>query len=247
MEVDVPAASSSAADAGLAHVPGIADPHLRGMAMAKDGTWAEVVLHYPLDARKLIMVSLTETVAAKTVLREVRGITRCFIEENEKPDDTRIVLATEGVNLRGMWEFADEIDVHRLSSNDVRAILNTYGVEAARSVIVREIGRVFGVYGISVDPRHLFLVADAMVWPTLVCQPPGNIVINCFGSVRHSNCARHKTFEGGYKPFNRIGMESSTAPFQKMSFETTTSFLRSATLYDRARTDPTAVLTSFDR
>ena len=28
-----------------------------------------------------------------------------------------------------------------------------------------------------------------------------------------------------------MGMESSVAPFQKMSFETTTSFLRSATLY----------------
>ena len=40
-----------------------------------------------------------------------------------------------------------------------------------------------------------------------------------------------QTFEGGYKPFNRMGMESSVAPFQKMSFETTTSFLRSATLY----------------
>jgi DNA-directed RNA polymerase I subunit RPA1 len=42
-------------------------------------------------------------------------------------------------------------------------------------------------------------------------------------------CAQ--TYEGGYKAFNRMGIESCVAPFQKMSFETTTAFLRSATLY----------------
>jgi len=56
------------------------------------------------------------------------------------------------------------------------------------------------VYGIHVDHRHLSLIADYM------------------------------TFEGSYKPFNRIGMETNSSPFQKMSFETTLHFLQSATL-----------------
>ena len=56
------------------------------------------------------------------------------------------------------------------------------------------------MYGIAVDPRHLSLIADFM------------------------------TFEGSYKPFNRIGIEGNSSPFQKMSFETTVHFLKSATV-----------------
>jgi DNA-directed RNA polymerase I subunit RPA1 len=56
------------------------------------------------------------------------------------------------------------------------------------------------VYGIAVDHRHLSLIADYM------------------------------TYEGFYKPFNRIGIETNTSPFQKMSFETTMHFLQSATI-----------------
>jgi len=39
-----------------------------------------------------------------------------------------------------------------------------------------------------------------------------------------------QTFEGGYRGMNRGSMKSNVNPFLKMSFETTTDFLRSATL-----------------
>lgn len=67
-------------------------------------------------------------------------------------------------------------------------------------VIMQEISSVFKVYGIAVDYRHLALIADYM------------------------------TFEGSYKAFNRIGMETNSSPFQKMSFETTMHFLKGATV-----------------
>ncbi|KAK3257114.1 hypothetical protein CYMTET_33787, partial [Cymbomonas tetramitiformis] len=35
---------------------------------------------------------------------------------------------------------------------------------------------------------------------------------------------------GSYRPCNRLGMESSTSPFLKMSYETATHFLTDATL-----------------
>jgi len=65
---------------------------------------------------------------------------------------------------------------------------------------LQEIKNVFSAYGIHVDPRHLSLVSDYM------------------------------TFEGTIKAFNRVGLESNASPFQKMSFETTTHFLRGAVL-----------------
>lgn len=55
------------------------------------------------------------------------------------------------------------IDLNQMTTNDISAVLRTYGVEAARAAIVKEVAGVFGVYGISVDPRHLGLIADYMV------------------------------------------------------------------------------------
>lgn len=56
----------------------------------------------------------------------------------------------------------------------------------------------FQVYGITVDPRHLLLIADYM------------------------------TFDGSFKPLSRSGIESSASPLQQMSFESTLKFLKSA-------------------
>lgn len=90
--------------------------------------------------------------------------------------------------------------MNSIYTNDIFAILRTYGVEAARSAVTQEISSVFGVYGIGVDPRHLALIGDFM------------------------------TFEGGYKPFNRMGMDSNPSPFTQMSYERTTHFLTTSTL-----------------
>lgn len=66
---------------------------------------------------------------------------------------------------------------------------------------MKEVKTVFGVYGIAVDPRHLGLIADYM------------------------------TQSGGYRPFNRIGINALSSPLLKMSFETTTKFLTAACLH----------------
>jgi hypothetical protein len=55
------------------------------------------------------------------------------------------------------------VEEDAIYSNDIYAILCTYGVEAARQTILREIAGVFSVYKIDVDARHLELIADYMV------------------------------------------------------------------------------------
>ena len=59
--------------------------------------------------------------------------------------------------------------MHAVTSNDVWAVLRTFGVEAARATVVREVGAVFGAYGIGVDARHLSLISDHMTHQ--VCRP----------------------------------------------------------------------------
>ena len=122
--------------------------------------------------------------------------------EYYSPKREQPLAVTEGVNFPAVWAAgAGILDMARLSTNDIGAVLRHYGVEAARAAIVREVKGVFGVYGIKVDPRHLGLIADYM------------------------------TFSGGFKPMNRLGMRAAPSPYQQMSFETTTQFLTQAALY----------------
>lgn len=111
-----------------------------------------------------------------------------------------LALKTEGINILAMASHRNILDIDRLHCNNIHTMAERYGIEAASRVIVKEMTDVFKVYGIVIDPRHLTLIADYM------------------------------TFSGTYRPFNRIGIESSASPLQQMSFETVVSFLREATL-----------------
>lgn len=158
------------------------------------GEWCEFELELGTEVEKLLMVNIVEKLCQKVVVREVKNIGRCI-----KPADSRS-LVTEGVNFQAMWEEDSFLDINGITSNDVSAVLKTYGVEAARATIVNEINRVFETYAIAVNKRHLYLIADMM------------------------------TREGTYLAFNRQGIDSGTSPFMKMSFETTCKFLTESVL-----------------
>jgi len=110
------------------------------------------------------------------------------------------ILKTDGINIKAMFGFEKFLDINRLMCNNIHDMAKLYGIEAANKTIVSEITNVFKVYGIEVDPRHLNLIADFM------------------------------TFDGVYRPFNRVGMENNSSPLQQMTFETAMGFLRAATL-----------------
>ena len=160
--------------------------------------WAELSLEVGLGGTTILMQQLVERTALQVAVRSTPGIQRCLVQEGVEGGPPR--LQVEGLNVGGLAGLM-EVDMEKLRTNDVHAVLVTLGVEAARSVIVTEVRRVFGMYGINVDPRHLSLIADFM------------------------------TQEGGYRACNRIGIESSASPLQKMSFETAMHFLVDATLH----------------
>ena len=56
----------------------------------------------------------------------------------------------------------DGVDAKRSKCNHVASIESTLGIEAARSVIISEILAVMKVYALTVDIRHVMLLADAM-------------------------------------------------------------------------------------
>ncbi|KVI00802.1 DNA-directed RNA pol I, largest subunit [Cynara cardunculus var. scolymus] len=56
----------------------------------------------------------------------------------------------------------EDLDVDHVYSNNIYVMLNTYGVEAARTSIILEMKNVFGSYGLEIDYKHLSLIADYM-------------------------------------------------------------------------------------
>ena len=113
-------------------------------------------------------------------------------------------LQLAGCNFEEIWKLSENVvDHNQLVSNHIWAIRCAYGVEAARMSIADQVRGVFAVYGIAVDPRHLSLIADFM------------------------------TYDGEYKPMNRIGMADISSTFLQMSFESTSVFMVDAALHKR--------------
>lgn len=164
--------------------------------------WAEVVVQVPYMTKKLLLCAMAEQACKEALVRHTPGIRGCFTVEKQHLDSANKewIVQTDGVSFAEVFKHSDLIDAERVVCNDIHAILKTYGVEAARAAIVREVSGVFKVYGIIIDPRHLGLVADYM------------------------------THQGGFKPLNRTGIDSSVATFQKISFETSMGFILDAAL-----------------
>uniref|UniRef100_A0A182YBR8 DNA-directed RNA polymerase subunit n=1 Tax=Anopheles stephensi TaxID=30069 RepID=A0A182YBR8_ANOST len=156
--------------------------------------WCQLVLHVPLKLKEIDFTKLTRDVASKSVIWEVAGIKRAITYMQ----NDQLYLKTEGTNMSALTAHAKVLDLNRLYTNDIQAMAKRYGIEAASRVLVKEIQNVFGVYGITVDPRHLLLVADYM------------------------------TSSGKLQAMNRIAMEYSASPLQQISFESSMKFLKSA-------------------
>ena len=168
--------------------------------------WCEIQFEYDITTSKLLLLPLVETVCRDAVIQSIPNLYACtYTKEKVKNpitgqmEDESVVL-TQGVNLKAMQQYQDILNPHRIFTNDIWQMMRIYGVEAGRATLIREMDAVFKGHSITVDMRHLNLIADFM------------------------------TRAGGFKPFSRMGLESSVSPLHKASFETTTNFVREAVL-----------------
>ncbi|XP_011559659.3 DNA-directed RNA polymerase I subunit RPA1 [Plutella xylostella] len=177
----------------------------------KKHRWCELTVKFPISFLRLDLSQALREAAQKSVIHEVKNIRRAITDV----DKDTVILRTEGINILQMFKHCDLLDLNRLYSNDIHAIANTYGIEAATKVIIKEIKNVFNVYGITVDPRHLSLVSDYM------------------------------TYNGRFEPMSRKGMEASSSPLQQMSFESSLTFLKEAVLnakHDQIRSSSSCLM-----
>ena len=191
--------------------------YVRNLLQGRGGL--ATILDYTYDTKKQLWCELTLSFAVSRKAVDMSHVVRKSTEQSILHEIKNIkrgiivqnekdedCLQTEGVNIDAIFKHENVLDLKKLYCNNVHDMAKYYGIEAANKTIVREIVNVFKAYGIDVDKRHLSLVADYM------------------------------TFDGTYKPFNRIGIENNTSPLQQMTFETAIGFLRSATLAGKCDT-----------
>jgi DNA-directed RNA polymerase I subunit RPA1 len=172
-----------------------------------EGESCRFTLAYDNSTPKLLLLPIVEKCLHATVIQHIPGLGSCTLSEEKLKDPKtteerqELFILSEGVNLLAAGDFQDVIHPHSVYTNNIHHMLKFYGVEAARNTIIREMDGVFKGHGITVDNRHLNLIADAM------------------------------THGGNYQAFSRHGLvKNSGSVLAKMSFETVFGFLKEAVL-----------------
>jgi DNA-directed RNA polymerase subunit A" len=78
-----------------------------------------------------------------------------------RKENDEYILHTEGSNLKDVFEI-EGVDCKRTKTNNIAEITSTLGIEAARAATIDEAYATLKEQGISVDRRHIMLVADIM-------------------------------------------------------------------------------------
>ena len=129
---------------------------------------------YPEENRLVLTFTNLDGILALFKLREkilniklkgIKGIKRAIV----KQEGGEYVIYTEGSNLAAVLGIKG-VDPTRIWTNNIHEIEETFGIEAARNHIAREIKRVLDEQGLDVDYRHILLIADIMTRDGIVKQ-----------------------------------------------------------------------------
>uniref|UniRef100_A0AAQ5YK31 DNA-directed RNA polymerase n=1 Tax=Amphiprion ocellaris TaxID=80972 RepID=A0AAQ5YK31_AMPOC len=119
------------------------------------------------------------------VVQGIPEVARAVIHIDEQSGKNKYKLLVEGDNLRAVMA-THGVNGSRTTSNNTYEVERTLGVETARSTIINEIQYTMVNHGMSIDRRHVMLLADLMsynMWKTdplimtglksrhLSCQP----------------------------------------------------------------------------
>lgn len=103
-----------------------------------------------------VLQNLVDTIK-NTKLGGIDGIIRTLI----KHEDEGYVIYTEGSNFGEVLKI-EGVDPYRTTTNSIDEIYNVLGIEAARNSIINEAYKTLQEQGLTVDIRHIMLVADIL-------------------------------------------------------------------------------------
>lgn len=151
----------------------------------------DTLIMRPEEASYRQLLQLVKSVQS-IILKGIKDIKRVVIRKEESGE---YVLYTEGSALREVLAI-DGVDATRTRTNNVNEIFEVMGIEAARLSLIHEATETLKEQGLTVDVRHIMLVADIM------------------------------TVDGDVKPIGRHGVSGEKASvFARAAFEVTVNHL----------------------
>jgi len=122
----------------------------------------------PVDQKEDLLVMAPEEPSYRELLQLVEKIKRISLKGVEgikrvviRKEGEEYILYTEGSSLKKVMQF-DGVDPTRIKTNNINEIGEVLGIEAARNAIINEATDTLREQGLSVDVRHIMLVADIM-------------------------------------------------------------------------------------
>lgn len=97
----------------------------------------------------------------KIVIAGIPSVSRAVIAVDDSKGEGFYKLCIEGAALRDVMATYGVIG-SKTTSNNIWEVFNTLGIEAARTTIIKEITEVMEGHGMSVDYRHIMLLASQM-------------------------------------------------------------------------------------
>ncbi|XP_021335832.2 DNA-directed RNA polymerase III subunit RPC1 isoform X1 [Danio rerio] len=97
----------------------------------------------------------------KVVVQGIPEVSRAVIHIDEQSGKQKFKLLVEGDNMRSVMA-THGVNGSKTTSNNTYEVEKTLGIEAARSTIINEIQYTMVNHGMSIDRRHVMLLADLM-------------------------------------------------------------------------------------
>ncbi|MFH1588170.1 MAG: DNA-directed RNA polymerase subunit A'' [Candidatus Diapherotrites archaeon] len=154
-------------------------------------------LIFEMEKEPLLKTRKTINKLKNLRIQGVKGIEKTLIYE----EHNEFMIKTRGTNLKAVLKLP-EIDEIRTTTNDIKEISKVLGIEAGRYSIMKELKKVLDDNDISVDIRHIMLLADLM----------------CFdGEIR--GIVRTGITRGKASPFSRAAFEETVKHLLDAAFK----------------------------
>lgn len=82
-------------------------------------------------------------------------------DDNINIHEDNFIIDTDGVNMYDI-RYMNYVDVNNVTTNDVMTVYEIFGIEAARTILAKEITETYGSSGININYQHISLLVDLM-------------------------------------------------------------------------------------
>ncbi|CAJ0572581.1 unnamed protein product, partial [Mesorhabditis spiculigera] len=138
------------------------DGHLHEQVSSRGKTMIVVRPSPSAKMSRMAQFQYLKRALPKIIVKGLKDVSRCVIHVDESKNSSHRLLV-EGTDYLGVM-CTRGVDPLKTHFNNALGVAQVLGIEASRTIIIREILATMESHGISLDPRHVMLLADIMTY-----------------------------------------------------------------------------------